>query len=71
MNYITPTGSYYEGDRVSINDVACAARPEGQVFTGTVSLDPSIMWRPKTQAELDADVLAGAASQFYGIYHYL
>ena len=44
---------YY--DAIRIGYVACAERPDGQVFTGTVSIDPAIMWRPKTQAEIDAE----------------
>lgn len=45
MNYITPSGSYYEGDKASHHDVECAQRPEGYLFAGTVSLDPQMMWR--------------------------
>jgi hypothetical protein len=52
MNYITPSGSYYEGDKAHVNDVECAKRPEGYLFTGTVSLDPQVMWRPLTAQEI-------------------
>ena len=52
MNYYTPPGSYYEGDRANINDVECAKRPEGYLFTGTVSLDAQVMWRALTTQEI-------------------
>ena len=53
MHYITPTGNYYEGDKASVRDVECAKRPEWYVFTGTVSLDPQVMWRPLTVQEIN------------------
>ena len=53
MNYITPIGSYYEGDKASHHDQACAKRPDGYLFTGTVSLDAQVMWRPLTVQEIN------------------
>ena len=56
MNFITRSLHYYEGDRAEPWDQPCARRPSAQhVFTGIISLDPTVMWRAKTPAEVDAE----------------
>lgn len=64
--YITPDNSYYEGDKASVVDTQCAKRPDGQVFTGTVSLDAAVMWRPKTSIEIDNERSALAEAMANG-----
>lgn len=66
MNYITPSGNYYEGDRADIKDVACAKRPAGRVFAGTISLDHQVMWREKTTQELSDEKDAATAAYLEG-----
>lgn len=65
MNYMNRALQYYQGDKAEPWDQPCAARPSpDHVFTGTISLDPVIMWRTKTPAEVDAEKTARVEADF-------